>query len=271
MNNKIYCSTGTFIGRVNNRNYKLFLENHARINCDGFEFMIFPGWYDELDDITDGIVSEKINVPVVHSDKKIGDMLSDSKDIGMDECIRIWKLNCAAAVKVGAEKIVTHMWGIPSSDRDIDVIIENVGKLKRIAEEYGLIFLGENCCCVNQSPLVHFPKILECYNDFSFIIDTRTAQFHNELDKITNLDMIWNGAVKHIHISDFHGTFGDFSSLYPILAPGKGDIDWDMFFSNLKRNNYDNSITLESPTMRPDHVDADEINANLEFIREHIR
>ncbi|NLD88435.1 MAG: sugar phosphate isomerase/epimerase [Clostridiales bacterium] len=270
MNNKVYCSTGVFIGRVNNRNYNLLKEANRKINCDGFEFMIFRDWYDELDSIIKLIKKEKITVPVVHGDKRIGDMLSEAKNEGLEECLRIWDINCRTAATLGAEKIVAHMWGVPSSDRDMDVIIENVGQLKKIAEGYGVTMLGENCCCVNHSPLIHFQEIQKKYDDFSFIIDTRAAQFHDELSSLMALDSLWNGAVKHIHVSDFNGTKGDFPSLYPILAPGMGKINWDMFFSALKKRGYNNSITLESPTMRPDFVDAEEINFNLDFIRSRL-
>ena len=38
---KILCSTGALIGRPNNRDYTLIKEFAPRLECDGFEFMMF--------------------------------------------------------------------------------------------------------------------------------------------------------------------------------------------------------------------------------------
>ena len=44
--NEIYCSTGVFVGRLNNRNHRLICEYGHLINCDGFELMLYDSWHD---------------------------------------------------------------------------------------------------------------------------------------------------------------------------------------------------------------------------------
>ena len=37
----VYCSTGALIGRPNGRDYKLLADCAKRIECDGFEFLMY--------------------------------------------------------------------------------------------------------------------------------------------------------------------------------------------------------------------------------------
>jgi hypothetical protein len=74
--NPIYCSTGAFIGRINGRNFRLLIEYKDRLECDGFEFMIFGDWYPQLKTIITEYKAADIKIPVVHTDKNIGDLIA---------------------------------------------------------------------------------------------------------------------------------------------------------------------------------------------------
>ena len=50
---KILCSTGTMIGRPNGRDYRLIEKYAPQLHCDGFEFMMYSSWYEEVDVLTD--------------------------------------------------------------------------------------------------------------------------------------------------------------------------------------------------------------------------
>ena len=50
--NRILCSTGALIGRPNGRDYRLLEECVRRLECDGFEFMMYSTWYDQADALT---------------------------------------------------------------------------------------------------------------------------------------------------------------------------------------------------------------------------
>jgi hypothetical protein len=74
---RILCSTGAFIGRVNNRAWRLILDYGDKIRCDGFEFMVFPGWYSEMAAIVREAAASGLPFPSSNR-KSIGVMISFS-------------------------------------------------------------------------------------------------------------------------------------------------------------------------------------------------
>lgn len=269
---ELYCSTGVFLGRINGGNYHLLTSEGHRIHCDGFEFMLFPMWYEALPELVAELQSSGLRFPVLHADKSIGDQISSAKNDGeFNACLDKWKVNLETACALGAGKVVTHIWGVPDSDRYLERLFARVLRLRDIALSYGLDMLCENCCCVYGSPLDHFRDLLRHEPGMGFTIDTRPAQFHRELAAECAARELWHGAVRHLHISDFHGGKCEWSALNPILAPGQGDVDYPAFFAHLKRVHYDESATLESPCMHPDRLDWETINTYLEFIRNGLK
>lgn len=264
---EVYCSTGAFLGRMNGGNYHLLSADGHHIDCDGFEFMLFPMWYDQLPELIAELRASGLRFPILHADKSIGDQISSADDSGFGACLTKWKVNLETACALGAGKVVTHIWGIPDSDRYLERLFGRVLRLRETALTYGLDMLCENCCCVYGSPLAHFRELLRQEPDIGFTIDTRPAQFHRELEAECADSALWHGAVRHLHISDFHGDKGDWKALYPIPAPGCGDVDYPAFFAHLKRVGYDGTMSLESPCMNPDRLDWETINRYLAFIK----
>ncbi len=268
---KIYCSTGAFLGRINQGNYHLLTADGHRLRCDGFELMIFPMWYSHLPDVIAELEASGLSFPILHADKSIGDAVSSSSDRDFNLCLDKWKVNLETACALHSTKVVTHIWGIPDSDRYLERLYERVLRLREVAQSYHLDMLGENCCCVYGSPLDHLLELLKREPGMGFTIDTRPAQFHRELDAICATDSLWRGAVRHLHISDFHGGKCAWDALYPIPAPGRGDVDYPTFFAHLKRIHYNGTATLESPCMHPDRLDWETLNTYLDFIRDGMK
>lgn len=262
--NKIYLSTGAFVNRVNNRNWHLLTKYHDRIDCDGFELMIYESFLDCYEEMIREYSGEKINIPVVHAIKNIGDNLSDP-DCLM-QATDLMKSCCEIATRLGAEKIVVHCWGIPLSDKYFQMITERIGIMKEIAEKYNLDFLPENSFCVHGSPYEHFVALSEIYPDIGFIIDTRCAQFHSELETFVTSSLLDEGRIHHFHLNDYDGGYKDWNAMYPIPQPGDGKIDWDFFFNSVK-GKYDGSFTLEAPSALPDGIDDAVFNKSIDFIR----
>ena len=48
---QIICSTGALIGRPNGRDYRLLKQFCPQLECDGFEFIMYGTWYNEVDAI----------------------------------------------------------------------------------------------------------------------------------------------------------------------------------------------------------------------------
>lgn len=74
--NEILCSTGALIGRPNNRNFRLLEGLAGRLDCDGFEFMMYDTWYGQTEEITDYLCRIRLHIPVVHCEKSIGEAIS---------------------------------------------------------------------------------------------------------------------------------------------------------------------------------------------------
>jgi len=266
--NKIYLSTGAFIGRVNGRNWHLLTENHELFDCDGFEFMIFESFVEILDEIIKEYTSEGINIPAVHALKTIGDKMSDKN--GFESAKDGVKISCEAAVRLGAEKLIVHCWGKPDSDADFPMLCDRIGEIWEIAKGYGLDLLPENSFCVYGSPLEHFKALKRMYPDIGFIMDTRCAEFHGETEGFGQSGLLSSG-IRHIHVNDYLGGYKDWDAMYPIPQPRKGRIDWDKFFGYVRSAPYGGSFTLEAPSMLENGVDADTLNDSMSFIRKSLQ
>lgn len=267
---RILLSTGAFTGRVNGRDHRLALEYANAFPIDGFEWMIFDTWYEELDHIARSYARAKLKCPVVHTDKQIGNLLSDPAPEARDRAMALWEINCRAAAEVHAEKLVTHIWGLPHSTRYFDCIADRCAELVERAAAYGLEMVPENTACADGSPLSQLRALSARYPDMRFTIDTRPAQFSAELIETCESDLMAEGKVGHVHINDYAGGRLEWEKLYPILQPGQGDVDFDLFFRALEAAGFDSSITLEAPSMQKEGVDVQTLTAGIEFIRERM-
>lgn len=267
MKNPLYCSTGTFTGKVNGRNPRLALEAAPHLRCDGLEVMLYEDWIGRLDEIAALYRENGLHCPVVHADKVIGDWMSDPSAGAAEEARRRFTESCRFARLIGAGKIVCHIWGRPESDAHMETISDRCGMLLSVAEEYGLVPAVENCVCVHGSPLRHLEALAARYPGLGITLDTRPAQFHRELPAFLESGLFRSGQIRHIHIGDYAGGYKEWNRLYPIPHPGEGTVDFPAFFAGLIRAGYTGSVTLESPCIRPDGVDTGTLNRDMDTIR----
>lgn len=273
--NKIFCSTGTIIGRINDFDYMLIPEYAKKIKSDGYEFMIEPFWNSEykLNEIAENLLPFNINFATVHMDKHIGDMISRNEPGDIDEALRVFELNCKAASKLGAKLLVLHLWGGIPSDKNIGVNIKVCAKLLETAGKYNLILTIENVVCNTYNALTHMKKLYETYGEaIRFTFDVRHAEFHGMVKETCEADFLWeNNLVSHFHIADYRGERMDWTKLRPVLPPGEGDIDFDFLSDFLKKIKYAGSFTLEaSGAMSETGLDFEKLNQKLDFIRKMI-
>ena len=259
---KILCSTGALITSRNNRDYRLLPEIAPRIACDGFEFLMYNSWYPVWEQIA-GELSDKVRIPVFHADKEIGEIISGG---GNERARELFEINCKLARRLGAEKLVLHLWGGLASDGHIENNISQYVILKDIAERYGLLLTVENVVCNRENPLAHWKRLAEMDPNVAFTLDVRFASFHDQLDLFftDEYKWLWEGAVQHIHISDYCGVQMEWDKLRYCLHPGEGNIDYGKLAANLARVNYDNTITLESTSVLPGgDIDFEKLDASL--------
>ena len=270
----ILCSTGALIGKPNGRDYRLLKPLSEKLKCDGFEFMMYSDWYDKIDDIVDMVADIGLKIPVYHAQKSIGENISKGGPDELKDAFERFRFNCDMAARMGAEKIVVHLWDGITSDKNFDNNIKAYNELLSISSSDGMDLLVENVVCNAKDPHSRWMELLEVYPQIHFVFDTKMAAFHGQLDLLyaKENEYLWkDGHICHYHVNDYGGGLKDWANL-KTLPIGKGHIDFEKFFSFIGKIGYDGTFTLESTAFdSTGSVDTDMLNGEVEFIREHIK
>lgn len=267
---KILCSTGALIGRPNNRDYRLLGPLSRQLTCDGFEFMMYSTWYEEKDELVSALQSMKLYIPVMHCEKHIGEAISKGE---FEEAYRRFDINCEIAEKIGAGKIVVHLWDGITSDQHFENNLQAYGQLRNIAAKYHVDVLVENVVCNHENPMKHWCELQEKYPDIHFVFDTKMATFHSQLDLLYEEDYQWLWREQHIchyHVNDYAGGHMDWKNLRT-LPIGRGHVDFGRFFEHVRETGYQGTFTVESTAFGEDgSVDVEMLNEQFRYIRERI-
>lgn len=268
---QILCSTGALIGRPNNRDYTLLKELAGKLECDGFEFMMYESWYDQVDRLVAALKEFSLHIPVMHCEKHIGEALSAGGRENMEEAFRRYRINCDMAEKLGAGKLVIHLWDGMTSDSHFENNLEAFGELRKIAESRGIDLLVENVVCNCENPMKHWCELAERYPEVHFIFDTKMAAFHEQLDVLYREEYAWlwkNGHIRHFHVNDYGGGYMEWAKL-KTLPIGAGHIDFEEFFDFIRRTGYDDTFTVEATAFNSEGiVDTEMLNRCFRKIRE---
>lgn len=268
---EILCSTGAIIGKANNRNYRLLEDLSKQLSCDGFEFMMYSSWYDEAEELVKALCEMKLNIPVVHCDKHIGEYVSGGD---FKEACRLFGINCDIAKRINAKKMVLHLWNGTISDSNFANNIKGYAYLNEMAEGYGLDLLVENVICNRENPMKHLKELADAYSDIHFTFDTKMAAFHGQLELLYEPEYEWlwkRGYIGHYHVNDYAGGYMDWRNMSarPI---GAGHVDFERFFEFVKKTGYDDTFTVEASAVGMDGVvDTERLNRQFEFIRDNCR
>lgn len=268
MNNVIYCSTGTMVGRANGWNYRLFTERGREIAADGFELMMVNAYYDEIGPLLSAIEKSGLFFGSIHAEKDIGIYLAGRQPGDTEQAMRLFRINCEVGRAIGAEKLVLHLWSGHVSDTRFCENLACLDRLYDIAREHSLRLLIENVPSVRSDAFSNLKRVADIRSDAGFVYDVRFGAFHSQNEEIIKSGWLESGRIEHLHISDYVGPAGDFSSLRPILHPGQGIIGLDRLLPRIFAV-YDSTVTLESPDIHEEGFDADVINGDLEFIRKY--
>ena len=267
----VLCSTGALITRYNGRDPRLLKELLPHIEADGLEFMIYPSWDDKLDEVRGvmrALVAESgAFIPVVHADKRIGELLSLGSNEDIEEAKMRFVRGCGIARELGAGLMVLHLWGGPASDHHIETNLSVLGDYIGIAAGYGLELTVENVICAAETPLTHMKRIMREFPEARFTIDTKMAEFHLELPATVACDELWSGRTSHIHVNDYAGGYMDFSDLR-VRHIGEGHVDFAPFFERVLSSGYEGFATVESTSVLPDgSIDFERLNRSLGDVR----
>ncbi len=272
--NKVLCSTGALIGMPNGRNHKLIEKFAGKLNCDGFEFMMYSTWYDKVDEIVADLRRMSLEFPIMHCDKRIGENISRNENDDLETALKRFEINCQIANDIKASKMVFHLWNGQISDQKIDNNIKAYNDFAVIAKKHNVDLLVENVVCNKENPMQHWCELNEKYPDTHFIFDTKMAAFHSQMDWIydDNYRWLWeDNHIKHLHINDYAGGYMEWDKL-KTLPIGRGNIDFVRFFDFLKEKNYKGNYTVEATAFLPDgDVDYDMLNQCFRNIKEYIQ
>ena len=264
---RVLCSTGALIGLANNRNYRLLEAVAGRLACDGYEFMMYGSWYEEAERIVEYLQSLQLEIPVMHCEKRIGERISKGESA---EAFRLFEINCRMAQRLGADRLVIHLWDGITSDSDFARNRMAYGELAAIGRGYGVKILVENVVCNVEDPMKRWQELADTYPDIGFVFDTKMAAFHDQLDLLyeDSWEWLWReGHISHYHINDYAGGYKEWSKLrtYPI---GQGHIDFNRFFEHIRKNGYRDTFTVEATAVRADGtIDTELLNGQFEKIR----
>ena len=269
--NKVLCSTGAIIGRPNGRDFTLLEKFRRLIDCDGYEFMMYDTWYDRVDELKRFVLSLDISIPVFHVEKSIGELMGRNFEGDLEKALELFEVNCALANEFGAEKLVLHLWNGVISDKNIAYNIEGYRYLKGIAEAHALELCVENVVCSEGDPMSHFKALAKKYSDVKFTFDTKMAAFHNQIQQFCSEENRYVlEKTCHMHINDYKGGYKDFNNL-KTLHIGKGNIDFQGIFDNLRRVNYRGDFTVEATSFGIDgEVDHCALNESIDAVRRYI-
>ena len=289
---EILCSSGAFIGKRNNDDYRLLKTYAGKLDCDGFELLISRTWYPEMDKLIETVRSYKLNIPVIHANKMLGEYLcgmtasydngayseyimndSEEQDL-FEKGTECFKINLKAAKELGASKMVLHLWNGIASDKRLDNNIRRFSAWKEMADKEGIDLLTENVICNNNDPLSNMYKVADVYKTAGFVYDTKMAEFHAQTLKLFEepyLKLIEEGKIRHLHINDYGGGYMDWSNM-KILPIGSGHVDFDTFFEKILGYGYNGDYTVETTALDKDgNVEVDMLNECFKKIREYIK
>ncbi len=278
----ILASTGTLVGRINGYDITLVSRIFPPLIEEGLikggELMMLNSYYDRMDAVAAEWKHAGISFPVLHCEKDVGTFFSDAgaylaagateeSAMAASRALFLFRKNCEMAAKVGACRMVLHLWGGKNSDHHLDYNRSALMRCREITKEYGIRLLIENIPSAKNDPYANWRTLLPMKEDVGLIYDTRFGNLHRQMEAIwSDRDIVPH--IEHIHISDHLGAERDFTSLRPILHPGEGMIDFDRFAAILDGTGYSGTITLESPVILEGGADGEKLRRTLLWLNE---
>ncbi|MBR1585086.1 MAG: sugar phosphate isomerase/epimerase [Clostridia bacterium] len=269
---QVLCSTGALIGRPNGRDWRLLADCGEKLRCDGYEFMMYDTWYDQLDQIVPFLHALSLPVVTFHCEKRIGEEISLHGPEGWGEAVRKFEINCQLAAELKAGLMVLHLWDGVTSDRYFDRNLAAYPVLAKIARRYGVRLTVENVVCNQADPKSHWEALLQRYPDVAFTFDTKMAAFHDQLEGMYAPEnrRLWDH-VAHLHVNDYAGGYMDWARLQT-LHLGKGRLNFDRLFAFLREIGYDGDYTVEATSFLPDGViHWEDLNRSVQRVRDYLK
>jgi sugar phosphate isomerase/epimerase len=267
---RVLCSMGAIARGPQAISEHRIVEIAPLLDVDGVEVMIYESWYDRLDQVADQLAASGLVIPATHGEKSIGpDLVADS-GANRDRAFQRFDDNCRFTARIGGDRVVLHLWGLPDADALIDGQLDDLPTLLDIANRHNVMLAVEAIPCVVHDPLRLIHRVLDTDSRAKVALDTEFLGMHDQLDDVFTADWLWEAdAVVHVHVKDFDGSILDpATGRRRYLHPGEGNIAFDRWFDGLRDRGYRHAVSLESPIARDDGtVDFASANGHLRNLR----
>ena len=270
----VYASTGAFITRKNGRNIRLVETVAPEIHADGFEFLMFDSWNDNIGEIRKILKNAPVRFPVMHLDKAIGDALSERGADGEDDAMRFLSRDIETALAIGAKKLVLHLWNGPSADDRFDAMLPAASRFFDLAKSAQLELTIENVISRSFTSLERLRTLSEYDSRLVFTYDTKMAHLKNENALLKDDEwrfLFSDHKISHLHVND-SSVLRHNGARLAVLHMGEGDVDFESFFGIVKETGFSGTLTVESTSVREDGtVEVEKLNNTLSKVRAFLK
>lgn len=267
----VYASTGAFVTRKNNRNYRLIGPVGEKMHADGFEFLMFDSWNDEIRDIRKYLKSTGLSFPVLHMDKSIGEILSEKGEDGFEESLRLYERDLETAAVIGAKTLVLHLWNGRHSDAHFEESLPIASKFNALADSAGITLAIENVIPRVELSVDRLLAMAQYDEKLHFTYDTKMAHLKNEnplLGADKYISLLTGKKITHFHMNDSSPDLF-YDGRLQVLHIGEGTVDFRSIFALLKQTGYSGTVTVESTSVERDGTpQIEKMNKSLVTIRE---
>ena len=266
----VYASTGAFVTRKNNRNYRLIGPVGEKMCADGFEFLMFDSWNDEIKEIRSYLKSTGHVFPVLHMDKEIGEILSEKGESGLSQSMRLFERDLETAVAISAKKLVLHLWNGKYSDAHFDESLPIASEFCALATSAGVTLSIENVIPKTEKSIDRLLDMTAFDDRLLFTYDTKMAHLKNENPLLASekyRPLLTDKKIVHFHMNDSDPNVYSGGRLQ-VLHIGEGTVDFKAVFALLKETGYDGTVTVESTSVDPDGTpQTEKMNRSILAIR----
>ena len=269
----VYASTGAFVTRKNNRNYRLIGPVGEQMHADGFEFLMFDSWNDEIREIRSYLKSTGHAFPVLHMDKSIGEILSEKGESGSEEALRLFERDLETAIAISSKTLVLHLWNGRHSDAHFEESLPIASEFSALSKSAGVTLAIENVIPKTELSVDRLLAMSKFDETLRFTYDTKMAHLKNEnplLETPKYRPLLTNGKIVHFHMNDSNPDLL-YDGRLQVLHMGEGTVDFETIFTLLKQTSYAGTITVESTSVERDGTpQIEKMNKTLVAVREKV-
>lgn len=269
----VYASTGAFVTRKNNRNYRLIGPVGDRMQIDGFEFLMFDSWNDEIKEIRSYLKATGHAFPVLHMDKSIGEILSEKGADGFSEAMRLYERDLETAIEIGAKTLVLHLWNGRHSDAHFEESLPIASEFCALAKAQNITLAIENVIPKTELSVDRLIAMARYDENLRFTYDTKMAHLKNEnplLHEEKYKSLLTDKKIIHFHMNDSDPNLY-YDGRLQVLHMGEGTVDFKSIFALLKETSYTGTVTVESTSVERDGApQIEKMNKSLVAIRRAI-